>query len=277
MIQERLILAIPAGPEEFESPEGRHSTGSKLSIPTHNFLRKGLDMDYSLSGGYYALVEDQPIELAEFKGADIPRDIAQGGRVKFGIVGWDHVLNLPAGQRRQVEVVRKLGYGNCEFRLGVPMGQGYPGIDGEISVLEDVAGLRVATALPVLAQRKFDERGISVTIVPRNGHVENAIRYHLADAIVDITVTGGTMLKHGIRPAESLEQFEAVLIANRSWMQEAGSQKIVNRLLSRIDRALKNPNTWMNENNPGSNPIDFSAAQIVMAQPPTQTTQVIAS
>lgn len=243
MAQERLVLSIPAGPEEFEGP--RHSTGSKLSVPTHNFLRRGLDLDYSLAGEYYTFVEGQSIELAEFKGSDIPRIVAEGGRVSLGIVGLDHVLNLPSGQLRQIDVLRKLGFGKCEFRLGVPMGRNYPGVDGEDTLLEDVAGLRVATALPVFAQRKFDERRVRVNIVPRDGHVENAIRYHHADVIVDITETGGTMRRNGLMPAESLEQFEAVLIGNKVWLSDTGRERMVNRLLIRVDRALRNPAAWM--------------------------------
>lgn len=242
---ERLILAISAGPEVDEEP--RHSNGSKLSVPTHNFLRKGCGLDYSLAGRYYTNVEGQPIEIAEFKGADIPKIVSEA-RTKLstvvGIVGLDHVLNSPSGQLNQVEIVRKLGFGRCDFQLGVREGYG-----SETSTLEDVAGLRIATALPILAQRIFRERGVGVGLVPMDGHVEQAIRYGLADAIIDITITGGTMRRYGLIPAEKPlpEPFVAVLIANRDQFSDSVRQRQINRFVTRyIDKALRNPTTWSN-------------------------------
>jgi ATP phosphoribosyltransferase len=248
MAQERLILAIPAGPREQEQP--RHSEGSRLAVPTHTFLQKGLGLRYPWgSGQYHSLVRGVPIEIAEFKGPDVPRAVAEG-RAHMGIVGLDHVLNQPNDRLAHIVVLRELGYGKCDFRLGVPIpkGQGYsPDSPAARARLEDVIDLRVATALPVLARRIFDERKIGVTIIAMGGHVENAIRYGMADAIVDITESGGTMIRHQIAPAEHLESFQAVFIGNDYPLE--GRERIKNNLLTRVDRALKRPGRWISPEN----------------------------
>ncbi len=248
MFKERLILAIPSGPQVPGQP--RHSEGSRLAVPTHSFLRNGIGWDYILDG-YFSYVEGDPMEIAEFRGADIPKVVAEN-RAHVGIVGLDHVLNLPDEDLEHIEILRKLGYGKCEFRLGVPKDLGY----SKDSKLEDVAGLRVATALPVVAMRKFQERRVSVTIVPMDGHVENAYRYKMADAIVDITQSGGTMDRNGLTPAESLESFEAVLIGNKYPL--IGRERIKNKLLTSVDRALRNPSTWMIQETPTTNTNSIS-------------------
>lgn len=233
---ERLILAIPAGPQIPGQP--RHSEGSRLALPTHSFLQKGIGLDYTLGRQYFAYVEGQPIEIAEFRGADIPRIVAEGG-AHAGIVGLDHVLNLYEDELEHVEILRKLGYGLCTFNLGVPEGMGYT----EDSTIEDVANLRVATALPVLAQKIFRERRVPVRIVPMEGHVENAIRYSIADVIVDITESGNTMRGNGLIPTlEPLRAFEAVVIANMDKVQVTGKHKAITNLLTRVDKALRSDN-----------------------------------
>lgn len=241
----KLILAIPGGPQVPGDP--RYPEGSRLAIPTHRFLRIGCGYIYSMiEDQSYSEVEGDSVELAEFKDRDIPKVVAEArtrSSTVVGIVGMDHVLNLPSRLLWQVEVVRKLGFGTCDFQLGVRQGYGT-----ENSTLEEVAGLRIATALPILAERIFRQRGIPANIVPMGGHVENAIRYGIADAIVDVTVSGDTMRTNGLIPAERLleEPFQAALIANRDQLSDIGRQRQLNRLLTRVDRALRSPGTWFN-------------------------------
>lgn len=264
MAQERLILAIPAGPREQEQP--RHSEGSRLAAPTHNFLQNGLNLKYPWeSGQYHSFVRGVPIEIVEYKGPDVPKAVAEG-KAHIGIVGLDHVLNLPDDRLAHIVFLRELGYGKCDFKLGVPIPKGpdgqqiySPDSPESRARLEDVRGLiglkdeeelKVATALPILARRKFTERGINVNIITMGGHVENAIRYGWADAIIDITESGGTMIRQQIAPAEHLESFQAVWIGNDYPLK--GRERINVNLLKRVDRALKRPSKWMSSENDGS-------------------------
>ena len=171
----------------------------------------------------------------------------------------DKALNLPDdsfedGEFKGIKVLRRLGFGRCNFKLGVP-------IELDYSSIEDVSGLRVATALPNLTRRIFRERGISVELVVLGGCVENAYRYGSADAIVDFTETGETMKRNGLKPVEpSLASFEAILLRNNNTFSE-GREKMLEKFLYRVDRALKNPGTWINSANSNQNTNEpFSGA-----------------
>ena len=101
-----------------------------------------------------------------------------------------------------------LGYGRCRLAAAVPN-------DAPVRrSIEDLAGLRVATAHPNTARRFFAERGIPVEVIPISGAVEVAPRLGLAEAIVDLVSTGSTLVDE--RPAADRRRarVEAVLVAN---------------------------------------------------------------
>ena len=86
-----------------------------------------------------------------------------------------HHRHRPADRdRRELPRVRELGYGRCRLAAAVPT-------DAPYQTVEDLAGLRVATAHPNTARRFFAERGIAVDIIPISGAVEVAPRLGLAE------------------------------------------------------------------------------------------------
>jgi len=103
--------------------------------------------------------------------------------------------------------IRTLGYGHCRLAAAVPA-------DTPHQAVEDLAGLRVATAHPNTARRFFADRHIPVEVVPISGAVEVAPRLGLADAIVDLVSTGSTMVMNGLRPIGDVLASEALLVAN---------------------------------------------------------------
>ena len=88
--------------------------------------------------------------------------------------------------------IRSLGYGRCRLAAAVPN-------DTPYQAVEDLAGLRVATAHPNTARRFFEGRGIPVEIIPISGAVEVAPRLGLAEGIVDLVSTGSTLVMNGLR------------------------------------------------------------------------------
>ncbi|MFZ5854850.1 MAG: ATP phosphoribosyltransferase [Chloroflexota bacterium] len=103
--------------------------------------------------------------------------------------------------------IRTLGYGQCRLAAAVPA-------DTPHQAVEDLAGLRVATAHPNTARRFFAERQIPVEVVPISGAVEVAPRLGLADAIIDLVSTGSTLVMNGLRPIGDVLASEALLVAN---------------------------------------------------------------
>jgi len=125
------------------------------------------------------------------------------GVADLGITGVDLLSEAGAELPR----LRELGYGRCRLAAAVPSDTPYQAVD-------DLAGLRVATAHPATTRRFFDGRRIPVDVIPISGAVEVAPRLGLAEAIVDLVSTGSTLVMNGLRPIGDVLASEAVLIAN---------------------------------------------------------------
>ena len=125
------------------------------------------------------------------------------GVADLGITGIDLLSETGAELPR----VRSLGYGQCRLAAAVPN-------DAPYQAVEDLAGLRVATAHPNTTRRFFESRVIAVDVIPISGAVEVAPRLGLAEAIVDLVSTGSTLAMNGLRQIGDVLSSEAVLVAN---------------------------------------------------------------
>jgi ATP phosphoribosyltransferase len=125
------------------------------------------------------------------------------GVADLGITGIDLLSETGAELPR----VRSLGYGQCRLAAAVPN-------DAPYQAVEDLAGLRVATAHPNTTRRFFESRAIAVDVIPISGAVEVAPRLGLAEAIVDLVSTGSTLTMNGLRQIGDVLSSEAVLVAN---------------------------------------------------------------
>ncbi len=121
----------------------------------------------------------------------------------LGITGAD----LLAESGIDLPVIRSLGYGRCRLTAAVPR-------EAAPQRVEDLAGLRVATAHPRATDRWFRERAIPVEVIPLSGAVEVAPRLGLAEAIVDLVSTGATLATNGLRAIGDLLPSEAILVGS---------------------------------------------------------------
>ena len=93
-----------------------------------------------------------------------------------------------------------------------------------MTTVDDLAGLRVATAHPNTARRFFADRAIDVEIIPISGAVEVAPRLGLAEGIVDLVSTGSTLAMNGLRQIGDVLASEAVLVANPAATRRAADE-----------------------------------------------------
>jgi ATP phosphoribosyltransferase len=125
------------------------------------------------------------------------------GVADLGITGQDLLTETGA----ELPVIRRLGYGRCKLAAAVPT-------DSAAQSVEDLAGLRVATAHPETTRRFFADRRIALDVIPISGAVEVAPKLGLAEAIVDLVSTGSTLAMNGLRQIGDVLPSEAILIAN---------------------------------------------------------------
>jgi ATP phosphoribosyltransferase len=158
------------------------------------------------------------------------------GVADLGITGEDLLAETGAELPR----VRSLGYGRCRLAAAVPN-------DSPHQRIEDLAGLRVATAHPETTRRFFAARSIEVDVIPISGAVEVAPRLGLAEAIVDLVSTGSTMVMNGLRPIGDVLSSQAVMVANPSaHLQRAAELTALDTMLTAVIAARGRKYLMMN-------------------------------
>jgi len=157
-----------------------------------------------------------PVDLLLVRPSDIP-EYVQDGVVHLGVTG----ANLVVEAEADVVTLAELGFARCTLQAAVPN-------DAPQSAIEDLGGLRIATAYPVSTRMLLAERGVEAEIITVSGSVEATPRLGLADAIVDLVSTGSTASANGLKLIGTLLSSEAVLIGGRSAVDERGD--LVERL-----------------------------------------------
>lgn len=149
-----------------------------------------------------------------------PRDIATyvaSGALDVGVTGRDLLRDVPQ-QAREIEA---LGFAHSTFRFAAPA--------GTFSTLEDLAGVRIASAYPGLVDAFLREQGVEATLVPLDGAVESAVQLGVADAIADVVETGTTLRQAGLEIfGPVIIESEAVLISRPG--DAEGTEKLLRRL-----------------------------------------------
>ena len=79
--------------------------------------------------------------------------------------------------------------------------------------------VRVATKYVNVARRFYAAQGIQADIIELSGAMELAPVLGLAERIVDIVDTGGTLRANGLAPLELIAEISARLIVNKAAMK----------------------------------------------------------
>jgi len=135
-----------------------------------------------------------------------PRDIATyvgSGALDVGITGRDLLLDSGSDATE----IQELGFARSTFRFAAR--------PGRFTTLEDLNGVRIASAYAGLVRSYLAEKGIDVTVVPLDGAVESAVELGVADAIADVVETGTTLRAAGLEIfGPVMLESEAVLISS---------------------------------------------------------------
>ena len=135
-----------------------------------------------------------------------PRDIATyvgSGALDVGITGRDLLLDSGSDATE----IQELGFARSTFRFAAR--------PGRFTTLEDLNGVRIASAYAGLVRSYLAEKGIDVTVVPLDGAVESAVELGVADAIADVVETGTTLRAAGLDIfGPVMLESEAVLISS---------------------------------------------------------------
>ncbi len=175
-------------------------------------VRRSSDRDY------HATIDDPRIERVRFlRPQEIPSYVAEG-LFDFGITGRDWITETGA----DVVSLGELQYSKATS-APVRVVLAVPGSVSWQSVSDLPDGVRVSTEFPELTRRFLDAHGVKASIVPSYGATEAKVP-DIVDAIVDLTETGSSLRRNGLRILETLLTSYTELVANPAAHEDAGKR-----------------------------------------------------
>jgi ATP phosphoribosyltransferase len=202
IFDETMPLLDAAGITVTESPE----TSRKLILPT----------------------SDPGLRIIIVRASDVPTYV-QYGAADLGVAGKDvldeHVIEHPGGLYQPID----LNIGKCRLCVAAPVGFDYE------SAVHRGARLRIATKYVEAARQHFAAKGVHVDLIKLYGSMELAPLVGLADAIVDLVSTGGTLRANNLTVVEDIVDISSRLVVNQAALKTRRHQ--LQPLLDAFSRA----------------------------------------
>lgn len=151
---------------------------------------------------------DPNVRLVVVRASDVPTYV-QYGAADAGVAGKDVLLEHGA-EWGDVGLAQPLdlGIGRCRLCVAVPDGFDY------VNAVRRGARLRVATKYVNCAREFFASKGVHVDLIKLYGSMELAPLAGLADAIVDLVSSGGTLRANKLVEVEEIVAISSRLIVN---------------------------------------------------------------
>jgi ATP phosphoribosyltransferase len=167
-------------------------------------VRRGSDRDY------HASIDHPGIERVRFlRPQEIPEYVEEG-LFDLGITGRDWITETDS----DVVSLGELQYSKAtsdpvRVVLAVPRDAAWQRA-GDLP-----EGIRISTEFPALTRRYLDQHGVKAVVVPSYGATEAKVP-DIVDAVVDLTETGSSLRKNGLRILDTLLTSYTELVANRA-------------------------------------------------------------
>jgi len=177
----------------------------RLYEPTISIFK---DAGLPISGGaesrkLFANTTDPDIHILFARAADIP-EYVQDGAADVGITGLDLITERGAN----VEALLDLKFGRASLVLAVPE-------DSDFEKAQDLEGKKVATEFPEITRQYFEKLGVNVNVIKVSGACEMTPHVGIADAIIDISSSGTTLLINHLKAIDTAFSSTVYLIANK--------------------------------------------------------------
>ncbi|HET7776861.1 MAG TPA: ATP phosphoribosyltransferase [Azospira sp.] len=180
IFEETLPLLAAAGIVPAENPE----TSRKLIIATNR----------------------PDVRVVIVRATDAPTYV-QHGAADIGVVGKDVLIEHGgAGLYQPLD----LKIAKCRMSVAVPAGFDYE------NAVRQGARLKIATKYIKMAREHFAAKGVHVDLIKLYGSMELAPLAGLADAIVDLVSTGGTLKANNLVEVEHIMDISSRLIVNQA-------------------------------------------------------------
>ena len=200
IFEETLPLLAAAGITPTENPE----TSRKLIIDTNH----------------------PDVRVVIVRASDVPT-YCQYGAADLGVAGKD-VLIEHGGQGLYQPIDLKIA--QCRMSVATPVGFDYQ------SAVKQGARLKVATKYTTIARDFFAAKGVHVDLIKLYGSMELAPLAGLADLIVDLVSTGGTLRANRLVEVETIMPISSRLVVNQAALKL--KRERLDPIIERIARAV---------------------------------------
>jgi ATP phosphoribosyltransferase len=180
IFDETLPLLERAGIEVLDDPE----TSRKLILATHR----------------------ADLRVVLVRASDVPTYVQYGG-ADLGVAGADVLMEAPGdGLYRPLD----LRIARCRMSVAVRAAFDYA------NAVRQGSRIRVATKYTATARQHFADKGVHVDLIKLYGSMELAPLTGLADAIVDLVSSGGTLEANGLVEVEKIADISSRLVVNQA-------------------------------------------------------------
>jgi ATP phosphoribosyltransferase len=222
-------------------------------------VRRASDRDY------HASIDDPRIERVRFlRPQEIPSYLERG-LFDIGITGRDWITETQA----DVVSLGELQYSKATSNpvrvvLAVPDGAPWR------SVADLPDGIRISTEFPSLTERYLAEHGVKAMIVPSYGATEAKVP-DIVDAIVDLTETGSSLRKNGLRILETILTSYTEFVACAAAYADPAKRAAMEDITLLLSGAIRARGNVLLKLNVAAEQLDAVAAMLPAMSSPTVT------
>lgn len=197
--------------------------GSLQEATLQLFRRAGLEV-YTSTRSYFASTADPEIECMLIRAQEMARYVEHGA-LDAGLTGLDWVLESGLDVVPVADLIyAKRSRGKVRWVLAAPE-------DSPFLRAEDLSGRIIATELVKVTRDYFRNKGVDVHVEFSWGATEVKPPM-LADAIVEVTETGSSLMANRLRILETVLESNTQIIANpASWADQDKRRRIENLAL----------------------------------------------
>jgi ATP phosphoribosyltransferase len=214
---------------------------------------------------YHATIDDPRIDRVRFlRPQEIPLYVEQG-LFDFGITGRDWIAETGA----EVTSLGELQYSKATSSpvrvvLAVPASVPW-------QTVEDLPeGVRISTELPALTRRYLDAHGVKAIVVPSYGATEAKVP-DIVDAIVDLTETGTSLRRNGLRILDTLLTSYTELVANPAASRDPAKREAMEDVALLLRGAIEARGNVLVKLNVGAENLDAVTEMLPAMSSPTIT------
>ena len=190
-------------------------------------VRRSSDRDY------HASIDDPRIDRVRFlRPQEIPSYIERG-LFDLGITGRDWITETGA----EVASLGELKYSKAttdpvRVVLAVPERAPWQ------SVTDLPEGVRISTELPAMTSRYLEANGVKAMVIPSHGATEAKVP-DIVDAIVNLTETGSSLRRNGLRILDTLLTSYTELVANTDAYADADKRAAMEDIALLLQGAIR--------------------------------------